>query len=56
MRSELLALAINAENLLSELLMLVLNAAMKLERQHNLRADHHERTDDRYQASDFEHC
>ena len=45
--SELLTLLTSSENPLSGLLAEVLNAAMLLERQHHLRADRHERTDER---------
>ena len=45
--SELLTILTSAENPLSGILTEVLNAAMLLERQHHLRADRHERTDER---------
>ena len=45
--SEFLTILTSAENPLSGILTEVLNAAMLLERQHHLRADRHERTDER---------
>jgi hypothetical protein len=45
--SEFLTILTSAENPLSAILTEVLNAAMLLERQHHLRADRHERTDER---------
>ena len=45
--SEFLTILTSAENPLSGILVEVLNAAMLLERQHHLRADLHERTDER---------
>ena len=54
---ELLGLVTNAENPFSDLLILVLNAAMKLERKRHLRNDHHERRDDWYGcANGLKHC
>lgn len=46
--NELLTIMTSAENPLSGILTEVLNTAMLLERQHHLRADRHECTDERY--------